>query len=98
MSGKTTAMALGCWRKRMYNKIEEALDILQEECAEVIQVASKCKRFGIKSNRERLTQEIGDLYCMIQIIQDLDLVDWEEVLAAAKNKEDKLKVWSKLYE
>ena len=70
MSGKTTAMALGPWRKRMYNKVEEALDILQEECAEVIQVASKCKRFGTKSNRERLTQEIGDLYCMIQIIQD----------------------------
>lgn len=98
MSGKTTETDLGPWRKRMYNKTEEALDILQEECAEVIQVVSKIKRFGMKSNQERLTQEIGDLYCMIQIIQDLDLIDWEEVLAAAKNKEDKLKVWSKLYE
>lgn len=82
----------------MYNKIEEALDILQEECAEVIQAASKCKRFGMKSNKDSLTQEIGDLYCLIQVIQDLEIIDWEDVLAAAKAKEDKLKIWSKLYE
>lgn len=82
----------------MYSKTEEALDILQEECAEVIQVVSKIKRFGMKSNQERLVQEIGDLYCMMQIIESLDIVKWEDVLVAAKNKEDKLKVWSKLYE
>lgn len=82
----------------MYNKVEEALDILQEECAEVIQIVSKIKRFGMKNNQERLVQEIGDLYCMMQIIEDLDVVKWEDVLVAAKNKEDKLKVWSKLYE
>lgn len=98
MSGKTTETGLGLWRKRMYNKTEEALDILQEECAEVIQVVSKIKRFGMKSNQERLVQEIGDLYCMMQIIESLDIVKWEDVLVAAKNKEDKLKVWSKLYE
>jgi NTP pyrophosphatase (non-canonical NTP hydrolase) len=82
----------------MYNKMEEALDILQEECAEVIQIVSKIKRFGMKNNQERLVQEIGDLYCMMQIIEDLDLIKWEDVLVAAKNKEDKLKNWSKLYE
>lgn len=82
----------------MYNKTEEALDILQEECAEVIQVVSKIKRFGMKSNQEKLVQEIGDVYCMMQIIQDLNIINWEDVLVAAKNKEDKLKVWSKLYE
>jgi NTP pyrophosphatase (non-canonical NTP hydrolase) len=82
----------------MYSKTEEALDILQEECAEVIQVVSKIKRFGMKSNQEKLVQEIGDVYCMMQIIQDLDIIEWEDVLVAAKNKEDKLKVWSKLYE
>ena len=52
----------------------------------------------MKSNQERLVQEIGDLYCMMQIIESLDIVKWEDVLVAAKNKEDKLKVWSKLYE
>lgn len=98
MTGKITVTALGLWRKRMYSKTEEALDILQEECAEVIQVVSKIKRFGMKSNQERLVQEIGDLYCMMQIIESLDIVKWEDVLVAAKNKEDKLKVWSKLYE
>jgi NTP pyrophosphatase (non-canonical NTP hydrolase) len=82
----------------MYNKQEEILDILQEECGEVIQVASKVKRFGLKSNRDRLTQELGDLYCMMTLLEAHDMVDWEEVLAAAKAKEDKLKTWSKIYE
>jgi NTP pyrophosphatase (non-canonical NTP hydrolase) len=82
----------------MYNKQEEILDILQEECGEVVQVASKIKRFGLSSNRERLTQELGDLYCMMMLVEVHGMVNWEEVLAAAKRKEDKLKVWSKIYE
>ena len=44
----------------------ELLTILQEECAEVIQEASKIKRFGQTSeNTDRLAKEVGDLVCMI---------------------------------
>ena len=49
-------------------KVEEILDILQEECAEVIQAISKCRRFGIENvykdggtQREHLVQELGDV-------------------------------------
>ena len=33
----------------MTDKVNEILDILQEECAEVIQSVSKCRRFGLDS-------------------------------------------------
>ena len=84
----------------------EILDILQEECAEVIQMVSKCRRFGIddthlksgESNRERLTEEIGDVMCMIQLMQEAGIVDIAEVMFAAGKKRVKLKEWSKVYE
>ena len=47
----------------------ETMMILQEECAEVIQIISKIYRFGFDSrwpdetspnNREKMTEEIGD--------------------------------------
>jgi NTP pyrophosphatase (non-canonical NTP hydrolase) len=85
---------------------KEILDILQEECAEVIQMVSKCRRFGIddihiksgESNRSRLTEEVGDLMCMIQLMQEAGIVDIVEVMFAAGKKREKLKQWSKIYE
>lgn len=84
----------------------EILDILQEECGEVVQVVSKCRRFGIddvhgedgESNRDRLTKEVGDLMCMIQLLQEAKIVDIAEVMFAAGKKRVKLKEWSKVYE
>jgi NTP pyrophosphatase (non-canonical NTP hydrolase) len=84
----------------------EILDILQEECGEVVQVVSKCRRFGIddvhgdegESNRSRLTKEVGDLMCMIQLLQEAGVVDIAEVMFAAGKKREKLKKWSKIYE
>lgn len=82
----------------MESRQTEILDILQEECAEVIQIASKCKRFGLENNHERLTAEVGDLYCMLMILKNAGIVNWDDVEVASKNKEDKLKIWSKIYE
>ena len=82
----------------MYNKQTEILDILQEECGEVIQIASKIKRFGLESNQERLTEELGDLYCMMALLESHRMVNWDKVLEASKRKEEKLKIWSKIYE
>jgi NTP pyrophosphatase (non-canonical NTP hydrolase) len=84
----------------------EILDILQEECGEVVQMVSKCRRFGIddaygedgETNRSRLTKEIGDLMCMIQLMQEAGIVDMAEVMFAAGKKRIKLKEWSKVYE
>jgi len=67
-------------------KTKEILNILQEECAEVIQAVSKCDRFGIdnfkpgkpKTNREHLADELGDLQAMINLCVKFNLVTNEQ--------------------
>ena len=86
-------------------KLEELLVILQEECAEVIQSASKCRRFGIDNmytkgsgtQRENLTKELGDLQCMIDLCIEHGVVEKADVDAAVLNKQEKLKEFSNLY-
>jgi NTP pyrophosphatase (non-canonical NTP hydrolase) len=90
----------------MNSKENEILNILQEECAEVIQMVSKCRRFGMEerhlkdggTNRERLTEEIGDVICMLKLAQDFGIVDATEVNDAAFRKLEKLKIWSNIFE
>jgi NTP pyrophosphatase (non-canonical NTP hydrolase) len=90
----------------MTDQEKEVMDILQEECAEVIQAVSKISRFGIdnykpgksKTNREHLEEELGDLYAMIEILQEMDIISWTNIEKASKAKIDKLKKWSTIYE
>jgi len=90
----------------MNNKIKEAMDILQEECAEVIQAVSKISRFGLdnlkpgkpKTNREHLEEELGDLLAMIDILHEMDMVSWANLDAAKEAKIEKLKKWSNIYD
>jgi len=90
----------------MNKTTNEVMDILQEECAEVIQAVSKIRRFGIdnvkpgkpKTNREHLEEELGDLYAMIDILQELDIVSWSGIERAAEAKREKLKTWSTIFE
>jgi NTP pyrophosphatase (non-canonical NTP hydrolase) len=86
-------------------KQKEALDILQEECAEVIQAVSKISRFGLdnlkpgkpKTNREHLEEELGDLVAMIDILTRNGVVDSANIETAAAAKVEKLKKWSKIF-
>ena len=49
-------------------KENEILQILSEECAEVIVATSKIIRFGEnEKNLERLKCELGDLQCLINL-------------------------------
>lgn len=89
----------------MNDKQREILVITQEECAEVIQEISKIFRFGITelhrdgmSHQEKLELEVGDLLCMINLLTAHGLVRPEQVTVAVKNKESKLKQWSKIYD
>ena len=76
----------------------ELLTILQEECAEVIQEASKIKRFGQTSeNTDRLAKEVGDLVCMIELLQEWEVVSCSAIEDARQEKLQKLKVWSNLF-
>lgn len=88
----------------MNNKQHEILLIAQEECAEVSQVISKIFRFGLdeayadKTNRERLEEELGDLLCMIDLMEKHGLVDSEFLRRASVTKYSKLKKWSTIFE
>lgn len=89
----------------MINNNEEILNILQEECAEVIQAVSKCNRFGLdnfkpgksKTNRQHLAEELGDLLAMIRLAQDNGIVSENDVFIASNAKIEKLKIWSTIY-
>ena len=82
----------------------EVMDILQEECAEVIQAVSKIRRFGIdnakvgtdQNNREHLEEEVGDMLAMIDILMVNDIVSWGNLHRAKRAKIEKLKKWSNI--
>ena len=90
----------------MNKKENEIMDILQEECAEVIQAVSKVRRFGInnykpgkpKTNREHLEEELGDLLAMVDIMLEQDIVSWGNLEVAKRAKIEKLCKWSNIFE
>ena len=90
----------------MDDKTKEVMDILQEECAEVIQAVSKISRFGIdnfkpgkpKTNREHLEEELGDMLAMIDIMLEKSVISLEHLEVAKKAKIERLKKWSNIYE
>lgn len=59
------------------NRLEHLLQILQEECAEVIQAASKAQRFGLndgypdsgRTNREDIGIEVAHVHALVEMIQ-----------------------------
>ena len=89
----------------MNDKQKEVMLIAQEECAEVIQAISKVFRFGMddvhpttnKSNRDSLEEEVGDLLCMIELLQQYGIVNAKNVLNANVSKRNKLKKWSNIF-
>lgn len=89
-------------KNKMNEQTYEVMAILQEEAAEVIQAVSKCYRFGLdnykpgkpKTNRQHLEEEIGDMLAMIDILQKMDEVSFNNIEAAREAKIEKLKKWS----
>lgn len=76
----------------------ERLNVLQEECAEVIQSASKILRFGYESkhprfpegptNREHLEEEIGNLTVMLDFMITAGDIDEKQIYTKAEEKKD----------
>ena len=83
--------------------MREAMSILQEECAEVTQAVSKVFRFGLdttfdmRTNRQRLEEEVGDLLAMVDILIENSIISEKEVNKARQNKKRKLEKWSTIY-
>lgn len=88
----------------MTNSEKQILLIAQEECAEVTQAISKVFRFGIdaeyngRTNYQRLTEEVGDLLCMIELMIEKNIIDEFAVQNAAALKRNKLQEWSNVFD
>ena len=88
----------------MNDSEKQILLICQEECAEVTQAISKVFRFGYDSeyngrtNQQRLTEEVGDLLCMIQLLMEKGILNESAVYRASLNKRNKLQQWSDIFE
>ena len=80
--------------------VAENLEILAEECGEVIVAKSKVLRFGSQSkwnsptNQRLLGLEVGDLMAMIQILMDNGFLRQSDVEDGIARKLEKL---SKFY-
>lgn len=82
----------------MTDNQKEVLDILQEECAELIQSISKLKRFGlVTSNVKSIQQEIADVNVMLGLlILYFPTINDYDYSAAKARKIEKLKTFSSL--
>lgn len=76
----------------------EALTIFMEECAEATVEASKLIRFGSETFADvhKMEVEVGDLLCMIDMLDECGIIDLKEVALHREAKREKLKQWSNL--
>ena len=82
----------------------EILDILQEECAEVILAVSKIKRFGRRNinpktdvdNVLELSLEVGDLDTIRAIAQSAGLIEERAVHQGRARKIERLREFSNI--
>ena len=82
---------------------QQLLVILSEECGELIQICQKILRRECvdldhqdEDYYEKLVEEVGDVYTMIDLLHDWDIVSWEQLEQRRDYKIEKLKKWSDL--
>ena len=78
------------------------MTITMEECGELIQRCSKIMRkyetldLIKEEQRVKLVEELGDVFCMMELMVEHNITDWIELQNRADVKLEKLKVWSSL--
>ena len=75
---------------------QELLVITMEECGELIQECSKALRKQDLFEQQNLKDEIGDVYAMINLLVEYDVVSWTDLEDRVDYKKNKLKKWSDL--
>tara|TARA_R100000951_G_C2610945_1_gene171218 strand:+ start:448 stop:741 length:294 start_codon:yes stop_codon:yes gene_type:complete len=84
------------------NTLQQLMAITAEECGELTQVCMKyLRRYeNIEQVEEKwkqkLLEEVGDVYCMIDLLLDHGFIDEDLVYQRAQIKREKLKTWSTL--
>ena len=76
------------------NKLEgrqQLLVITMEECGELIQACSKALRKQDLFEQQNLKDEIGDVYAMINLLVEHDVVSWTDLEDRVDYKKNKLK-------
>ena len=81
------------------NLLQHCLLKLSEECNEVGQITSKCMQFGLlekhpelaQNNKERLHEELNDLYAMVQLLNDEFNLEFEPDQLKIQTKIEKVK-------
>ena len=76
---------------------DELMVITMEECGELIQACSKAMRTREYSSQQ-LTEEVGDVMCMVGLLMQYGLIDEEDIEERVKVKLAKLAKWSYLVE
>ena len=92
---------------RLLASDDEALNLLQEECAEIIQIISKIRRFGFdgyhpndslrSTNIELLHSEMGDYEAIKRILIDRLIVGDDIINTHADRKVEKLRKYTTLF-
>ena len=75
---------------------QQLLVILMEECGELIQECSKNLRRGEFFDQQKFKDEVGDVYTMINLLHEWDVISWDEVEERERIKRRKLSKWSDL--
>jgi len=81
---------------------QQLLVVTAEECGELVQACSKLLRrrelFGDSEYVQNLKDELGDVYTMIDLMVEWDVVSWGELEDRREVKRKKLSRWSDLVE
>ena len=75
---------------------QQLMVILMEECGELIQECSKNLRRGEFFGSQKLKDEVGDVYTMIDLLHEWDVISWDEIEKRREVKRNKLSKWSDL--
>ena len=77
---------------------QQLFAITAEECGELTQVCMKILR---KANvdatwNNKLLEEVGDVYCMLDLIVQHGYLNWDDIIDRSNVKKQKLSKWSDL--
>jgi NTP pyrophosphatase (non-canonical NTP hydrolase) len=84
------------------NTLQQLMTITMEECGELTQRCSKIMRkyetldLIEEEQRVKLVEELGDVFCMMELMVEHNITDWIELQDRADVKVEKLKKWSTL--